>query len=756
MRRKEPDFVFIWFNIKLLAFLQFLYKKDEHMPDQAALGIVYKALMAGDCGDPFTVLGMHKYGGGIVVRALLPGAVNVAVIEARTGSKAAVMERIGKSDLFVAQMQDRAEPFPYRFLIDWGAREQELEDAYRFPPILGEMDVWLLSEGTHHRPYEKLGAHPNEIDGVPGVSFAVWAPNARRVSVVGDFNNWDGRRNMMRFRHECGVWEMFVPHLAEGDIYKFEVKAKSGEVTLKADPCAFRAQVRPDTASIVQGMPSVYSARKDRKSANSFSAPVSIYEVHLGSWRLPSENGKRWLTYRELAEHLIPYAKDLGFTHIELLPVNEHPHDGSWGYQPTGLYAPTSRFGTPDDFLYFVKAAHAAGLGVILDWVPAHFPNDAHGLVRFDGTCLYEHEDPREGFHPEWGSLIYNYGRKEVRNYLVGNALYWIERFGVDGLRVDAVASMLYRDYSRAPGEWIPNQYGGRENLEAIAFLRAMNEILGAERPEAVTMAEESTSFPKVSRPVWDGGLGFSYKWNLGWMNDTLDYMKQDPVFRKYHHDKMRFSLMYAFSENFVLPLSHDEVVHCKGSMLSRMPGDEWQRFANLRSYYGFMWGHPGKKLLFMGCEFGQYAEWDANGSLDWHLLQYPLHSGLQRLVRDLNTVYRSFSALHQVDFDQRGFEWIVHDDPENSVFSFLRKDERGNFVIVISNFTPLPRYEYRIGVPLEGTYREIINSDAMIYGGSGVHNGELQAQQVYAHGRAWSLSVTVPPLSTCMLVMKE
>jgi len=726
------------------------------MPDNATLAPAYKALMAGDHGDPFTVLGMHKANGSLVVRALLPGAVSATVIEIRSGEKIAALGRVRNSDLFAASIPDRDEPFPYRFLIDWGGGyEQELEDAYRFPPILGDMDVWLLSEGTHHRPYEKMGAHPAEIDGVSGVSFAVWAPAARRVSVVGDFNNWDGRRNMMRFRHECGVWEIFMPHLAAGDIYKFEVKAQNGSVILKADPFAFRAQLRPDTASVVHWMPPIYPATIERKEANAFFAPISIYEAHLGSWRLPFEYGKRWLTYRDLAEQLIPYVRDLGFTHIELMPVNEHPHDGSWGYQPTGLYAPTSRFGTPDDFLHFVKTAHEQGLGVILDWVPAHFPVDEHGLAQFDGTHLYEHEDPREGAHQEWGTLIYNYGRKEVRNYLVGNALYWIERFGVDGLRVDAVASMLYRDYSREPGEWIPNRYGGRENLESIAFLRNVNEIIGAERPEAVTMAEESTSFPKVSRPVWEGGLGFHYKWNLGWMNDTLEYMKQDPLNRKYHHDKMRFALMYAFTENFVLPLSHDEVVHCKGSMLGRMPGDEWQRFANLRAYYGFMWGHPGKKLLFMGSEFGQYAEWDANGTLDWNLLQYPLHSGVQRLIRDLNSVYRAFPALHQMDFDQRGFEWIVHDDVDNSVFAFQRRDKHGNFVIVISNFTPVTRQGYRIGVPLEGWYREILNTDALIYGGSGVHNGELEARQIFSHGHDWSLSVAIPPLATCMLVRK-
>ena len=462
------------------------------------------------------------------------------------------------------------------------------------------------------------------------------------------------------------------------------------------------------------------------------------------------------VAYRELAEQLIPYVRSLAFTHIELMPVNEHPLDDSWGYQPTGLYAPTARFGTPEDFRYFVQTAHDNGIGVILDWVPAHFPADAHGLVRFDGTALYEYADPKEGIHQDWGSVIYNYSRTEVSNYLVGNALYWIERYGVDGLRVDAVASMLYRDYSRAPGQWVPNKYGGRENLEAIAFLRKMNEIVGVERPEAVTMAEESTSFPSVSRPVWDGGLGFHYKWNLGWMHDTLAYMHEDPVHRKWHHDKMRFGLMYAYFENFILPLSHDEVVHCKGSLIGKMPGDEWQRFANLRAYYGFMWGFPGKKLLFMGGEFGQYNEWNSNGSLDWNLLQYPLHAGIQRVIRDLNTVYRDFPPLYKRDFDPDGFEWIIHDDLDSSVFSFIRKDENGRFVIVMSNFTPVPRYGYRFGVPEAGWYREIINTDAVIYGGSGIHNNELLAQPIPCNGYDWSVEVTAPPLATCMLVKKE
>lgn len=716
---------------------------------------VLELVIRGDYKDPFTVLGMHREKGKLVVRALLPQAVSVSVIDSSTGKEIAPMQRWGNTALFVAEMAGKKELFSYRLKIDWGDHVQELEDPYRFPPVLGDIDVWLLSEGTHHRPYEKLGAHPVEVDGVSGVSFAVWAPNAGRVSVVGDFNGWDGRRHVMRFRHECGVWEMFVPHVMPGDFYKYEILTSDGKIQLKADPYAFRSQLRPDTASVVHWLPPLIASDRKRKDANALDAPVSIYEVHLGSWRLP-QDGRRWLSYRELAEQLIPYVRSLAFTHIELMPVNEHPLDDSWGYQPTGLYAPTARFGTPEDFRYFVQTAHDNGIGVILDWVPAHFPADAHGLVNFDGTALYEYGDPKEGIHQDWGSVIYNYSRTEVSNYLVGNALYWIERYGVDGLRVDAVASMLYRDYSRAPGQWVPNKYGGRENLEAIAFLRKMNEIVGVERPEAVTMAEESTSFPSVSRPVWDGGLGFHYKWNLGWMHDTLAYMHEDPIHRKYHHDKMRFGLMYAYFENFILPLSHDEVVHCKGSLIGKMPGDEWQRFANLRAYYGFMWGFPGKKLLFMGGEFGQYSEWNSNGSLDWNLLQYPLHAGIQRVIRDLNTVYRDFPPLYKQDFDPDGFKWIIHDDLDSSVFSFLRRDENGRFVIVMSNFTPVPRYGYRFGVPEAGWYREIINTDAVIYGGSGIHNNELLAQPVPCNGFGWSVEVTVPPLATCMLVKKE
>jgi 1,4-alpha-glucan branching enzyme len=729
--------------------------------DEAAL----QALLQARHGDPFSVLGMHQVGDALVVRVLLPGAFGVAVVDVRD-RKVADLQRQPGTPLFTAVMPRRRNPFAYRLRITWEGAAGEpahtlvLEDAYRFEPQITQMDVWLLAEGTHQRPYEWLGAHLNAVDGVAGTRFAVWAPSARRVSVVGDFNQWDGRRHMMRLRHECGVWEIFVPHVGEGDLYKFELLGADGQVEVKSDPFAFRAELRPQTASVVQRLLPGLAGSEERRRANALDAPISVYEVHLGSWRR-GEQG-RWLTYRELAEQLVPYAQEMGFTHLELLPVHEHPFDGSWGYQPTGLYAPTSRFGTPEDLRAFVEAAHAAGLGVILDWVPAHFPTDSHGLARFDGSCLYEHADPREGFHQDWSTLIYNYGRTEVRNYLVGNALYWIERFGIDGLRVDAVASMLYRDYSRKQGEWVPNRLGGRENLEAIEFLRRMNHTVGSLRPEAMTVAEESTAFPLVTRPpsedLQGGGLGFHFKWNMGWMNDTLAYFARDPVHRRHHHDQIRFSLMYAFSENFLLPLSHDEVVHGKGSLLGKMPGDNWQKFANLRAYFGFMWGHPGKKLLFMGCEFGQWSEWNAEASLDWHLLDSPgpdqaRHRGLQRLVRDLNRVLRHEPALHRRDVSAEGFDWISHDDAEHSLLVFQRRAPGERPVLVACNFTPVPRQGWRIGVPQAGVWRELINTDDEVYGGSGVGSAAMASEPVAWHGHAQSICLNLPPLATVMLV---
>jgi len=714
-----------------------------------------QALMRAEHGDPFAVLGPHESSEGLWVRALLPGAREVGVVHSTSGDPLAVLQRVGQSDLFAALVPAAPARLGYQLHVHWGTHASVLEDPYRFGPVLGETDVWLLAEGTHLRPYERLGAHLREMNGVKGVAFAVWAPNARRVSVVGNFNNWDGRRHMMRLRRECGVWEMFAPQLAVGDAYEFEILSADGHVLRKADPFALSSMLRPDTACVVQPLPAEVALPPDRAAANERHAPISVYEVHLGSWR--RKNGHEWLTYRDLADELVPYVKDLGFTHIELLPITEHPFDGSWGYQPIGLYAPTSRFGTPADFRALVEAAHAAGIGVILDWVPAHFPTDAHGLGRFDGTALYEYADPREGFHNDWNTLIFNWKRTEVRNYLVGNALYWLERYGIDGLRVDAVASMLYRDYSRDAGQWVPNEKGGRENLEAIAFLQRMNHVVGVERPGAITIAEESTSYPGVTRPPdahGHGGLGFHYKWNMGWMNDTLAYAGIDPVHRKHHHRNITFGLMYAHSENFFLPFSHDEVVHGKGSMITRMPGDDWQKFAGLRNLYGYQWAYPGKKLLFMGCEFAQRAEWNADKSLDWHLLEYPSHQGVQRLVRDLNAVYRHFPALHELDCDGAGFEWIVHEDEAQSVFAFARRARDGAFVIAVCNFTPVPRNGYRLGVPAAGRYREVINTDNGVYGGSGVGNGELASEAAPCHGKAQSIVMNVPPLATVMWVL--
>ena len=716
------------------------------------------ALIYGDHPDPFSVLGLHEDVRGVLhVCAFLPGAREVAVIESASGKALADLALIHPDGVFAGTIPRRRNRFAYRLKVKWESGEMEMEDPYRFPPILGETDVWLLAEGTHYRPYERLGAHLTTLEHVEGVSFAVWAPTARRVSVVGDFNHWDGRRHPMRLRRECGVWEIFLPSIRAGARYKYEIKASDGHLMpLKADPYAFRSEVRPATASMVHPLPPLLAAGdEERRRANALSAPISIYEVHLGSWRRQAEDGDRFLHWSELEAALIPYVKSMEFTHIQLLPISEHPFDGSWGYQPLGLYAPTSRFGAPEDFRRFIVGCHDENIGVLLDWVPGHFPTDPHGLGRFDGTHLYEYADPREGFHQDWNTLIYNYSRHEVSNYLVGNGLYWLERYGVDGLRVDAVASMLYRDYSRDPGQWVPNYHGGRENLEAIAFLRRTNEIIGTERPEAITLAEESTAWPMVSRPPDMGGLGFHYKWNMGWMHDTLQYMRREPAHRKFHHDELTFGLIYAFNENFVLPLSHDEVVHGKGSLLAKMPGDRWQKFANLRAYFAFMYAHPGKKLLFMGAEFAQEAEWNHDRSLDWHLLRDPAHAGVQMLVRDLNRVYRQKRALHQVDFEPQGFEWIDHNDRDHSALSFIRRGENlEEFIVVICNFTPVPRHDYRIGVPRLGHYREVINTDSTYYGGSNIGNpdGGVHAKETSAHGRSFSLTLTLPPLATLIL----
>jgi 1,4-alpha-glucan branching enzyme len=716
-----------------------------------------EALVRGEHGDPFARLGLHEDADGrLRVRAFVPDAQAVGVVDVATGRTLAWLACEHPAGLFSGRVPLRRKRFAYRLRARWADGEHVFEDPYRFPPVLGELDLWLFNEGRHLRPYERLGAHPCEMDGVRGTAFAVWAPNARRVSVVGDFNFWDDRRHPMRLRREAGLWELFLPDVGEGAHYKYALIGAHGErLTWRADPFAFSAEMRPATASRIAALPPLVDSAPARRAANALDAPMAIYEVHLGSWRRKVEEGNRFLDWGELGDALIPYACELGFTHLELLPISEHPFDGSWGYQPLGLYAPTARFGTPAAFRRFVARCHDEGLGVILDWVPAHFPSDAHGLAQFDGTALYEHADPREGVHKDWNTLIYNFGRREVANFLHGNALYWIERYGVDGLRVDAVASMLYRDYSRKAGEWVPNRLGGRENLEAIDFLRRLSEIVGTERPEAVLAAEESTAWPMVSRPPDMGGLGFHYKWNMGWMNDTLSYIAREPAHRRYHHDELTFGLVYAFNENFILPLSHDEVVHGKRSLIGRMPGDRWQRFANLRAYYGFMYAHPGKKLLFMGGEFAQEREWNHDMSLDWHLLDDPMHRGVQSLVRDLNRVYRAHAPLHARDFDAEGFEWIEHGDRDQSVISMLRK-QPGNDrpVIAVSNFTPVPRHGYRIGVPAPGWYRELINTDSRFYGGSDLGNpgGGAQAEPIPAHGRPHSLALTLPPLSTLLL----
>ena len=725
--------------------------KTYHELDQIERDTV-ESLFLATHSDVFAYLGRHRLAeGDEVVRVLIPGAVSVDIVNRRSGELIVPSEKIDERGFFVAVLPDDAPDYALRIRYTEDTEPVIEEDPYHFSSALQDMDSWLLAEGKHLRPYETLGAHFAELDGVKGVRFAVWAPNAQRVSVIGEFNNWDGRRHVMRFHRDNGIWDIFIPAVKLNALYKFEIRDANGNVREKADPYAFGAELRPTTASIVRGLPDEVEEPAFRARANAIDAPISIYEVHLGSWKRNPENNY-WLTYEQLAKELVAYVKDMGFTHIEFLPVSEYPFDGSWGYQATGLYAPTSRFGSPEELRALIKAAHDEGISVILDWVVGHFPTDDHGLAKFDGTALYEHADPREGYHQDWNTLIYNFGRNEVKNFLQGNALYWIERFGFDGIRVDAVASMIYRNYSRKDGEWIPNQYGGHENLEAIAFLRDTNTMLKEEVPAATEIAEESTSFANVTRQE---GLNFSFKWNMGWMNDTLRYMMEDPINRKYHHNKMTFGMMYQYSENFVLPLSHDEVVHGKRSLLGRMPGDCWQQFANLRAYYGFMYGFPGKKLLFMGSEFAQGREWNYNEGLDWFLLEQEggWHKGVQDFVRELNHIYKDTAPLYQLDQWPEGFEWLVADDGNNSVFVFERRDREGNRVIVISNFTPVVREGYRFGVNSAGEYREILNSDDLHYKGSGVSAGAtVKTEEVWSHGKPNSLSVTVPPLATVYL----
>src|SRR5712671_6124402 len=713
-----------------------------------------EAIVAGRHDDPFAFLGMHEASAGIYVRAILPDAEEMAVIDTATGDVAARGERIHPAGFFVASMPDRKAPFRYRLRVLRGGHWHEFDDVYRFPPVLGELDIHLLVEGNHLASYQKLGAHAVVHDGVEGVAFAVWAPNARRVSLVGDFNAWDGRRMPMRKRHAGGFWEIFVPGLRPGHLYKYELLGAHGELLpLKADPHAERAERPPGTASVVAG-PSRHLWQDSgwmsgRWEHNNREAPISIYEVHLGSWRRNPGGPGRYLSYRELAEQLVPYVADLGFTHIEVMPMTEYPFDGSWGYQPISLFAPTSRHGGPDDCRAFIDSCHHAGLGLWLDWVPGHFPTDAHGLGRFDGTALYEHADPRQGLHRDWNTLIYNYGRREVTNFLLSKALYWLREFHIDGLRVDAVASMLYLDYARQPGEWVANRFGGRENIEAIDFLKRFNELAHRE-PGAITIAEESTAWPGVSRPVYTGGLGFTMKWNMGWMHDMFQYFAKDSVFRKYHQQLITFSMLYAFTENFVLPVSHDEVVYGKSSLIYKMPGDEWQRFANTRAFLAYMFAHPGKKLLFMGTEFGQTSEWNHDTQLEWRLLQYPIHYKLQTMVKELNWLYRNEPALYEVDDTYHGFEWIDLQDAESSIITFIRfARSREDFIVFACNFTPVPREGYRIGVPRGGLYRELFNTDSELFGGANLGNaGAVMAEEIPHHGRSASLVITLPPLA--------
>ena len=706
--------------------------------------------------EPHRLLGMHPLGdgSGVVVRAYLPNAAAVEAVPVHEPAMPRIrLERLHESGLFEGVSRAAPRVFAYELVItDFQGGQRRTRDGYSFLPTLGELDLYLFNQGNDRRLYDKLGAHPRVLDGVAGVGFAVWAPNAQRVSVVGDFNGWDGRYHPMRPLGVSGVWELFVPGLGPGTLYKFEVRDCHGQVSLRTDPFGFLFEVPPKQAAVVwDPRPFAWTDAawlEARARANPFRAPLSIYEVHLGSWRKKSPHES--FSYRELAGPLVEYVRELGFTHVEFLPVAEHAFYPSWGYQVTGFYAPTSRYGTPEDFQYLVNALHAAGIGVIVDWVPAHFPRDTWALARFDGTALYEHEDPRKGAHQDWGTLIFNYGRHEVRNFLTANALFWCERYHVDGLRVDAVASMLYLDYSRREGEWIPNEYGGRENLEAIAFLREFNHLVHTEHPGVITVAEESTAWPQVTRPPYLGGLGFSFKWNMGWMHDTLGYFKRDPVHRKYHQNDLTFAMLYHHHENFILPLSHDEVVHGKGSLRSRMPGDDWQGFANLRALLAYQWLFPGKQLLFMGGEFGQRAEWNENTELDWWLLEAgPYHRGTQRLVRDLNRLYRAHAACWEGDYEARGFQWIDCTDHLHSVLSFLRRPlGPGPELAVVLNLTPVPHHGYRIGLSRPGVWREVLNTDAEIYGGSGVGNlGRVLAEDVPMHGQPHSAPLTLPPL---------
>jgi 1,4-alpha-glucan branching enzyme len=716
------------------------------------------ALVRAEHHDPFSILGPHGDGaGGQFIRAYLPGALKVEVLDRDSGEERGELTATETPGLFVGHF---AQARPYLLRTRWAGGEQVAEDPYSFGQLLGEMDLYLFAEGNHRDLSGCLGAQLTSVDGVEGVRFAVWAPNARRVSVVGDFNVWDGRRHPMRLRHPSGVWELFIPRLQAGELYKYEILGAHGILPLKADPMALATSLPPDTASKVAAPLQINWQDQDwmsgRRERQQHSQPLSIYELHAGSWQCELDDlGEvaRQYTWPELAERLIPYVKELGFTHIELMPIMEHPFGGSWGYQLLSQFAPSARYGTPEQFGEFVNTCHQAGIGVILDWVPAHFPTDTHGLAQFDGTALYEYGNPLEGFHQDWDTLIYNLGRTEVHGYMLASALHWLKHFHVDGLRVDAVASMLYRDYSRKAGEWVPNRHGGRENLEAIDFLRHLNDVVELEAPGALVIAEESTAWPGVSQSTQQGGLGFAYKWNMGWMHDSLHYIQQDPVYRAHHHNELSFGLVYAWSERFILPISHDEVVHGKHSLIDKMPGDRWQKFANLRAYLSFMWTHPGKKLLFMGCEFGQWREWNHDQQLDWYLLQYSEHKGVQKLVGDLNRLYRDEPALHDQDDAPQGFQWLIGDDAINSVYAWLRWSKDGKPVLVVANFTPVPRQSYRVGVPFAGRWTELLNSDADTYAGSNYGNGGgAFTDEVASHGQSLSLELNLPPLAVLIL----
>lgn len=719
------------------------------MLDHYDSDIGLNALIDGTHGDPFSLLGPHQTTQGAFVRLLLPGAKEVT-LRSLLGDVIGIAHPVRDSLLFEAKLEHRQ---PYLLEISWPDAKQITEDPYAFGLLLSDFDLYLLGEGRHRDLASCLGAQYMSIDDVQGVRFAVWAPNARRVSVVGGFNNWDGRRHPMRLRQGAGVWEIFIPRIGPGEVYKYEILGPDGPLPLKADPVARQTERPPATGSIVAD-PGLLPARSTplrRRGAISLDSPLSIYEVHAPSW-MRHFNGHSY-NWQELADRLIPYALDLGFTHIELLPIMGHPFGGSWGYQPLSQFAPMPELGTPADFAAFVDRCHDSNLGLILDWVPAHFPTDAHGLAKFDGTALYEHADPREGFHQDWNTLIFNLGRNEVREFLIASALFWLEHFGVDGLRVDAVASMLYRDYSRKAGEWVPNKYGGRENLESVSFLQELSVIIAERCPGAMLIAEESTAWPGVTVAADQGGLGFSHKWNMGWMHDTLSFIEEDPISRRHHHDQMTFGLVYAFSERFVLPISHDEVVHGKRSLLGRMPGDDWQRFANLRAYLAFMWTHPGKKLIFMGCEFGQPTEWNHDAELSWSLLTSETHRGVQAAIRALNQLYQAEAALYERDFESSGFQWVIGDDRAQSVFAYLRFGHEGTTpVLVVCNFTPIPRHGYRIGLP-NGQWHEILNTDAAGFGGSDIGNaGTLEATGIPAHGFDQSIVLILPPLAVIIL----